>query len=274
MNAAFSRSWRIGLFTGIALAGTAVFLLLPPLQQDESYHHFIDDRTMWGIPNCLNVLSNAPFALVGLMGLWFVGKRRAPHAAGGFLSAGERLSHAVFFLGAFLTCFGSAYYHWAPDDATLVWDRLPMTLAFMGLLAAVIGERIDARAGARLLWPLVIAGAATVWWWRRSGNLWPYAGAQFFSIVLIGLVLLLFAPRYTRSVDLLWVTGFYILAKAAEMLDRPVFLGTGFVSGHTLKHLIAALAVYWVLRMLQKRTALAAPAQSCEVQHGSGDNPN
>jgi hypothetical protein len=133
-----------------------------------------------------------------------------------------------------------------------------MTLAFMALLAGVIGERIDARAGLRLLWPLVIAGAATVWWWRWSGNLWPYAGAQYFSIVLIGLILVLFPPRYTRSFDLVWVTGFYILAKVAEALDRPVFHLTGFVSGHTVKHLVAALAVYWVLRMLQRRSALAA----------------
>ena len=257
MSPALSRRGRIALFTSVALAGTAVFLLLPPLAQPQGYHHFIDDRTIWGIPNCLNVLSNAPFAIVGLMGFCFLGQQRAPSVAGGFLDGRERLAFAVFFAGAFLTCFGSSYYHWAPDDATLAWDRLPMTLAFMALLAAVIGERIDARAGWRLLWPLVIVGGATVWWWRRTGNLWPYAGAQFFSIVLIGLVLVLFPPRYTRSLDLLWVTGLYVLAKIAEALDRPVFAITGFVSGHTLKHLIAAVAVYWVLRMLQKRSALS-----------------
>ncbi len=283
MNAALSRNRRIGLLAGIALAGAAVFLLLPPLRQPQSYHHFIDDRTIWGIPNCLNVLSNAPFALVGVMGLCFLGKKRAPqpprafspsppHPCGGegrgeedsnlFMDRSERLPFAVFFLGAFLTCFGSAYYHWAPDDATLAWDRLPMTLAFMGLLAAVVGERIDAQAGLLLLWPLVIAGAATVWWWRWSGNLWPYTGAQYFSIVLIGLILILFPPRYTRSLDLVWVTGLYILAKVAEALDRPIFTGTGFVSGHTIKHLVAALAVYWVLRMLQKRSVLAPSAQA------------
>ena len=170
MNAALTRPQRTALLAGIAVAGASVFLLLPPMRQPESYHNFIDGRTMWGIPNCLNVLSNAPFAVVGVMGLCFICKTRAPNSTGGFLAQGERLPFAVFFLGAFLTCFGSGYYHWAPDDATLAWDRLPMTLAFMGLLAAVVGERIDARAGLWLLWPLVIAGAATVWWWRRTGN--------------------------------------------------------------------------------------------------------
>jgi hypothetical protein len=269
-----SRRRRIGLLAGLALAGAAVFLLLPPLQQPESYHHFVDDRTFWGIPNCLNVLSNVPFAIIGAMGLSFLWKKREPGSSppprqafgeegrgnedsSRQMPAGERVPLEVFFMGAFLTCFGSSYYHWAPDDATLVWDRLPMTLAFMGLLAAVVGERISERAGLWLLWPLVLAGAATVWWWRWSGNLWPYFGTQYYSIVLIGVLLAAFPPRYTRKFDLLWVTGFYILAKAAEALDRPVYHLTGFVSGHTVKHLIAAVAVYWVLRMLQKRSLLA-----------------
>jgi hypothetical protein len=234
-----------------AVAGIATFLLLPPLAQPQSYHHFVDDRNLLGIPNCLNVISNAPFAVVGVMGLLFLWRER-----GGFLVKREAINYAVFFLGAFLTCFGSSYYHWSPSDATLAWDRLPMTLAFMGLLAAVVAERIEVGAGLALLGPLVLAGAASVWWWRRSGNLWPYACAQFFSIALIGLLLALFPPRYNRSGDLIWLTGFYVLAKIAEAWDRPIYAATGFVSGHTIKHLVAALAVYWVLRMLQRRSPI------------------
>jgi hypothetical protein len=257
-----SRAARVWLLAVIALAGIATFLLLPPMPQPESYHHFADDRRMLGIPNFLNVASNAPFAVLGVMGLRFAGRRRAANAGHSFIEGSERVPFAVFFAGAFLTCFGSGYYHWAPDDATLAWDRLPMTLAFMGLLAAVVAERVDVRAGLRLLWPLVLAGAASVWWWRRSGNLWPYVGAQYFSIVLIGLLLVLFPPRYNRIGDLLWVTGFYVLAKAFEALDWQIYhLTNRFVSGHTLKHLVAALAVYWVLRMLQRRSPLGRSAQ-------------
>jgi hypothetical protein len=246
----------------IALAGIATFLSLPPMSQPQSYHHFADDRRMLGIPNFLNVASNAPFAVVGAMGLRFVCRRRAANAGHSFIEGGERAPFAVFFAGAFLTCFGSGYYHWAPDDATLAWDRLPMTLAFMGLLAAVVAERIDTRAGLRLLGPLVIAGVASVWWWRRSGNLWPYSCAQYFSIVLIALLLVLFPPRYNRVADLLWVTGFYLLAKALEALDWQIYrLTKQFVSGHTLKHLVAAVAVFWVLRMLQRRSPLIRSAQ-------------
>ena len=239
---------------GLALAGAVVFCVLPPLAQPESYHHFIDDRTMLGIPNCLNVISNLPFAVVGVMGMWWLGRKRAPGGKGGFVETRERLPYALFFAGAFLTCFGSAYYHWSPNDATLLWDRLPMTLAFMGLLAAMVAERIEVQAGLVLLWPLVIMGAGTAWWWRWTGNLWPYAGAQYFSIVLIALLLVMFPARYTRSGDLVWITAFYILAKVFEAMDRPVFSWTnGVVSGHTIKHLVAALAVYWVVRMLRNR---------------------
>jgi hypothetical protein len=254
MNSGLSRNGRIRLVAGVALAGAVVFCLLPPLAQPESYHHFIDDRTMLGIPNCLNVVSNLPFAVVGVMGLCLLARKAAPGSEGSFLETGERLPYAVFFAGAFLTCFGSGYYHWSPNDATLVWDRLPMTLAFMGLLAAIVAERIDVRAGLRLLWPLVLVGVGSVGWWRWTGNLWPYAGAQYFSILLIALLMALFPPRYTRSCDLLWVTGFYALAKVFEAMDRQIFsLIRGTVSGHTIKHLVAALAVYWVVRMLQQR---------------------
>jgi hypothetical protein len=121
-------------------------------------------------------------------------------------------------------------------------------------------ERIDVKAGLRALGPLLLAGAASVWYWRRTGNLWPYAAAQYFSIFLVGLIIFLFPPRYSRSADLLWATGLYVLAKFAEAQDANIWTATRFISGHTLKHLIAALAVYWVLRMLVKRSGYSNEA--------------
>jgi len=245
---------RVWLFGALALGGVVAAFLLPPLRQPESYHHFADARTLAGIPNALNVVSNAAFLVVGLMGLWFLAGR--DH----FTDPRERAAYAVFFLGVCGTCFGSTYYHWAPRDATLAWDRLPMTLAFMSLLSATMAERISVTAGARLLWPLVAAGAASVWWWRWTENLWPYLAAQYFSIFLIGWLLVFFPPSYTRNADLLAVTGFYVLAKMAEAMDERIYALTKWISGHTLKHLIAAVAVYWVLRMLRKRAPRSAMA--------------
>jgi hypothetical protein len=249
-----TKSGRIWLVVLVAAVGVLAVLMLPPLQQPQSYHQFADQRAMFGIPNFMNVVSNGGFLVVGLMGLGFLMQKRAAGASGSFIEPSERLPYAVFFLGAVLTCFGSAYYHWAPNDATLVWDRIPMTLAFMSLLAATISERINVKAGRRLLWPLVLAGAGSVAYWRWQGNLWPYAAAQYFSILLVGLLVVLFPPRYSRSTDLLGIVGLYALAKTAEALDDRIFAVARIISGHTLKHLIAAIAVLWLLRMLIKRS--------------------
>jgi hypothetical protein len=232
-------------------------MVLPPLRQPQSYHHFADERTLLGIPNFFNVASNGAYLVIGLWGLIFLARKRAANGQGRFITAGERWPYAVFFFGVLLTCFGSGYYHWKPDDATLVWDRLPMTLAFMSLLAATVVERISVVTGLRLLWPLVAAGAASVWWWQRTGNLWPYAAAQYWSIVLMVLMFVLFPPRYTRTVDLVYATGLYALGKVAEALDGNIYDLTHCVGGHALKHLITALAPLWILRMLMKREAVS-----------------
>ncbi len=245
---------RVWLFVAVALGGAVAAFLLPPVRQSQAFHNFADARTWAGIPNCLNVISNAAFLVPGLLGLCFLAGRDR------FVDSRERAPYALFFVAACCICFGSSYYHWSPRDATLVWDRLPMTLAFTSLLGAMIAERISVAAGTLLLWPLVGAGAASVWWWQWTGNLAPYLVAQYFSIVLIGLLLLLFPPIYTRGADLLGATGLYLLAKVAEALDRGIYALTGWISGHTLKHLLSALAVYWVLRMLRKRTPVVSVA--------------
>jgi hypothetical protein len=252
MSMKLSRPAISWLVIGVAAASVLCVFLLPPLRQAQSYHNFADDRAFFGVPNFLNVISNVGFVVVGLMGLGFLLKKNGPTL--GFIDARERWPYAVFFLGAIWIGFGSAYYHWTPKDSTLVWDRLPMTVAFMSVLAATICERISVRAGLLLLGPLVLAGAASAWYWRRTCNLWPYAEVQYASPLMVGLIILLFPPRYTRGVDLLWAVAIYAVAKIAEALDRPIFSVGRLVSGHTLKHLVAALALFWVLRMLCRRT--------------------
>ena len=246
-----ARAWLVFL---LILVGLVAMFILPPLRQPQGYHQFADRRAVVGIPNFLNVVSNGLLLLVGLMGLRFLAQKRRRTEPGGFIESSERWAYVVFFLGVTLTGFGSAYYHWRPSDSKLVWDRLPMTLTFMSLLAAIITERINARLGVRLLAPLVVAGVASVFYWQWTGNLWPYAGVQFYSPFLIALMIWLFPPRYGRTADLLWVIGIYALAKAAEACDQAILNTAMLLSGHTLKHLIAAVAVFWLLRMLSKRT--------------------
>jgi hypothetical protein len=258
MNERFGFRARVRLIALLILLGLVPIFLLPPLRQPQGYHQFADQREVVGIPNFLNVVSNGPLLLIGLMGLWFLAQKRGGTEPGGFIESSERWAYAVFFLGVTLTSFGSAYYHWSPSDSTLVWDRLPMTLTFMSLLAATITERIQVNLGVLLLSPFVLLGVASVFYWQQTGNLWPYAGVQFYLPFLIALMICLFPPRYGRTADFLWVIGIYALAKAAEACDQAILNNTlMLVSGHTLKHLIAAVAVFWLLRMLSKRTPVA-----------------
>jgi hypothetical protein len=251
------RRGAIGLVGGLAVLASAGALLVPPIPQDPAYHRLADGRAWLGIPNALNVLSNAGFALVGALGLRSVlGGDGA--LAPAFREPRERWPYAVFFGGLLLTGLGSAYYHWAPGNERLVWDRLPLAITLVALLDATLVERVGVRAGLRLLLPLVGLSIASVGYWhlteqRGTGDLRLYALVQFYPLLAIPLMLWLLPPRYTRGGDLLAAAATYALAKLPELADAAVFSLTRVVSGHTLKHLLAALAGYWVLRMLKRR---------------------
>jgi hypothetical protein len=257
-----SRRAGIAVFATVAAIVILAAIFAPPVPQPPSYHNFADQRGWLGIPNFGDVVSNFPFAIVGICGLWFV---LSPQSRERFVDARERWPYALGFCGLLLTAFGSSYYHLAPDNARLVWDRLPMTLVFMPLVAAMIAERISVKAGLWLLPVLTAIGAGSVWQWymselRGASDLRMYAAVQVYALIAL-LVALLLPPRYTRSADLLWVVGFYALAKIFETADRQVFAMTGtLVSGHTLKHLAAAMAGYWVLRMVKTREPIAGPS--------------
>ena len=250
----------------VATLGAALILglvaLVGPIHQPLSYHDFADQRVFLGIPHACDVLSNLGFLIVGFAGLFFLLQRSAASLGRTSVSLAERRAYLFFFLGVFLTAFGSAYYHLAPDNARLVWDRLAMTLSFMALFAAVISERVEQRLGARILAPLIAVGIASVLYWRWT-DLRSIDDLRFYGLVQVGslvgiLGLTAVRPsRYTRAKDLFLVICFYVVAKAFEVLDRLVFALGQIVSGHTLKHLVAAFACYIVLRMLRLRTSLS-----------------
>jgi len=237
----------------IAVGAAAV--LLPRIPQPLSYHDFADQRSLLGIPNFGDVASNLLFAVSGVWGLGFLfGQRGAER----FIDPRERWAYVFVFLGLLLTGFGSGYYHLAPDNARLVWDRLPMTLAFMGLVSAMIAERVSVPAGFYLLPILLLIGASSVvlWWHsevRGAGDLRFYAAVQVYAVLILP-VLLLLPPRYTRSWDFAVVFCFYVMAKIFETADEGNFsIDRNTISGHTLKHLAAGAAGFWILGMIKKR---------------------
>lgn len=247
---------RAGIWLFLTLAAVVAVLALQSPRTDlpPSYHHFADQRTWLGIPNFGDVASNLAFFVAGLCGLVFL-SRKANRAK--FIDPFERWPYVFVFLGLVLTAFGSAYYHLAPDNARLVGDRIPMTIVFMPLVAAQIGERVNIKLGLWLLPLLTAAGIGSVLQWRMTvlhgaADLRFYAAVQLYAVAALFVVLLL-PPRYTCGSDLLAVASLYLLAKICETADHQIFSLGHFVSGHTLKHLAAGLAGFWILRMLQKR---------------------
>jgi hypothetical protein len=255
-------SWRHWVLLAAILAIVAGALLFPRIPQDPAYHNFADQRRLLGVPNFFDVASNLFFLFVGLAGMRFVNKtplsQRSP-----FSDSVNRWSYFIFFVAVCSTALGSGYYHLHPNNETLVWDRLPMAIGFLALLAAILCERVIFQNAPRhLLFLLPVAGAATVFYWQATerqgnGDLRPYAVAQFGTLVAILLVLILFRPTFTRGADFYVALGFYGLAKILEAADRPIFSVGGLVSGHSLKHVAAAISTYWILRMLKLRAPLS-----------------
>ena len=255
-----SYRWKGGVFAAITVAAIVGTFLTPRFDLSPSYYDFADKRLIAGIPNFGDVVSNLALLVAGVYGI-FVTLRVRRH----FNDRREPAAYLVLFLGIAIAAFGSGYYHWAPDDSRLFWDRLPMTVAFMALFAAMVAERTSVRAGNFLLAPLIACGVLTIvyWYWTvQHGNpdLRPYSFVQAYSIIAVLLLLWIFPPKYSRGTDFLIAVSFYAAGKLFEIADKPVFSITGnIISGHTLKHISAAVGGYWLARMLASRKALSAP---------------
>jgi hypothetical protein len=243
-NPQFKR--RIAWLVAIIIAPLLYLLLLhAPIPQDKGYHLFADVRTCLGIQNFGNVASNLAFLLMGAIGALWCNRN---------LKSGARLSWMVFFVGVALVFAGSGYYHATPNDDTLVWDRLPMTLAFMGLFAALMSEHLGAQFEKPVLIPALVIGVASVFWWRYTDDLRVYIWVQGAPLLAIPFILAMFPGRYTHRIYLLYGLAFYALAKVAEYYDRETYALTSlFVSGHSVKHLLAAMAPLFLYLMLRRR---------------------
>ena len=223
---------------------------LEPIVQNMGYHSFADTRKFIGVPNFFDVVSNLPFLVIGILGFRFCMLIK-PFPV--------RNAWAVLFVGVGLVSIGSAYYHWNPSNASLVWDRLPMTIGFMGLFIALLGEYVGNRLATLLLVPAVLLGLASVLYWHWTGDLRPYYWIQLVPLLTIPAVMVLFRNGYSHQWLLLVALVWYVMAKVTESYDLAIFsYSQELMSGHTIKHLLAAAGVYSILLMLQRRKALVS----------------
>jgi hypothetical protein len=239
------------LFT---LSVAVFYMQQPVISQSLSYHQFADQRTLMGIPNFWNTVSNMMFLLVGVAGVQQLSQNRKLV----FRMPQERRAYWVFFIGAIAISVGSAYYHWAPDNFHLVFDRLPMTLAFMSIISVILNERISIKLS-WLLWPLLLLGLVSVLYWYAKDDLRLYLFVQFSPMICIPFILVLFPAPYTQ-VKYLWLCLLgYALAKILEADDVIIYqLTHHIVSGHVLKHIVAAIAMGFVLVYLRKRKLVSS----------------
>ena len=236
-----SRGWRQRATDQLPLVALVVLLaaaaLLPRAMQDQAYHGFADQRPWLGIPRAADVLSNLPFALVGILGIF--------HLVSG---AGKRFTRETqralwcIAIGLVGTAAGSAWYHLEPSDASLLWDRLPLIVVFAGVLGAALAQRFQGYPAQWGLPVLVLLGIVSVVYWSLTGNLAPYLAFQAGGILT--LLLIIVATRNGGDpFPWGWVIAWYALAKIAETGDRALWNATGgLFAGHAIKHLFASLA--------------------------------
>lgn len=236
-----SHSMKLKILVTLVAVMLSVVFFVEPIAQDTRYHQFADVFNAIGIPNIWNVLSNIPFVLIGVFGLlksrkYFLDK---PHEA-------YQMTCQIFFIGLILTGFGSAYYHLSPTNETLVWDRLPMTISFMAFFSFVISFHINQKLGAMALWPLLVIGVASVFYWSYTegagaGDLRFYAVVQFLPIILIPMILIMFPVSNYQQKYVWLLIALYVVAKLMENFDANIYHFLS-ISGHTIKHVIAAFS--------------------------------
>lgn len=236
---------RVGILI-LAMVIVAVFFIQKGvLVQQQGYHQFADSRSFLGIPNTFDVLTNIAFVIVGLLGITLVRSMKT--------SLPTFSSWQWFFISIFLIAPGSAWYHWAPNDSTLIWDRLPMSLGFMALYVALLSEHINLKLE-RFLPLALFLGILSVVTWVVTSDLRFYFIVQFSSFLTIPIILILFRSHFTHKIYYAGALIAYALAKWTETNDRMIFEATNFmISGHSLKHILAAFGLLLLWQMIRVR---------------------
>jgi hypothetical protein len=234
-----------GLFLLLVLLSAIFVFSFPPIPQVPSYHFFADQRSFWGIPRAMDSLSSLLFVPLGIWGLCLIDSKK------------EKCLWSIFFGMTILTGFGSLYYHLDPSNFRLVFDRLPIAIAFMALLSILIGERTKTAIGMYLAPFLIGLGIFSVVWWIKgetegAGDMRLYLWSQLITLIAIFYLVLAFPSKGRK--ELLLAAAFYIFAVVSEFYDGEIFRILGqTISGHTLKHLSAAIAVFFIIKYVQNK---------------------
>ena len=247
---------KIGIALIILLSVLSIVSLFyfDPIAQDNTYHNFADQREIFGIANLLNVASNLPFLIVGWLGVYMTINSKL------HILEKLKMAYMIMFCGLIVIFIGSSYYHLMPNNESLVWDRLPMAVVFMSLFSIIVSEFVSMDLGKKLLFPFIVAGIASVVYWHMTeqigvGDLRFYGLVQFLPIMIIVAILIFFKSSHKSDVyAYTYLLIAYAVAKVFEYYDAQVYEYLILISGHSIKHVIAAVGLYMFL--IKKRIAL------------------
>lgn len=256
---------RTEKFKAVLLITTALILLVlvlsqSPITQPADYYQYADTRAAFGVANFANVITNLPFALIGFLGVRLLSQISRQHVDR-VIEPEVSPAYFLFFQGLIAAALGSAYYHLSPAPFSLMLDRLPICLVFLSLYCLVLSEYIQPSLGQKLLFPLNVYGLLAVIYWYvqtstgdRPADLSAYVLVQLLPVLHLPLILLLYDEKRPGGRYYLAALMSYGLAKLAEYQDNEVFALTGgWISGHSVKHLLAALSGWWIYLLLKKR---------------------
>lgn len=243
-------SFALCLF-GLGLMLVAV--VAPSVEQPAHYHAFADQRSLLGIPHAMDVFSNLPFLLLGLLGLTRLAQVLDPH---------RRSLALLMCLGLLLTFAGSSVYHLAPNDHSLLYDRLGMLVLFSGILSLATADRLGPAAARGVLLAVALGGAASLWAWQASDNLLPWILLQAGGMLVLVSLSFCRAQSGGYGFRLGLCVAWYTLAKLFELTDDHLFHLSGeLLSGHSIKHVLSAAAVLPLLLPLLRSKGLKATAR-------------
>ena len=221
------------------------------VEQAQSYYLFADDRTFFGIPNGLDVMSNLAIVYPGVIGLMLVYERQKNGHE--YRDPIEQTIQYCLFLGMVLTFLGSVWFHLNPNDSTLVWDRLAMTVVMACYCSLIIADRYSIDLAKRIHFPLISIGLLSVIYWEYSGDLRPYFFFKMQPVILVAILLVYGKKTYDRAADYIISMSLVLVATLTENIDKIIFDNLDIISGHTMKHIIAGISLWWIMRMIQKR---------------------
>lgn len=246
---------RLAIIAAISVLLVILTISIPPISQSIEYHDFAGDEPLLGIANFLNVISNLPFLVVGILGILFLKKAKNKN----FFNPKEKIFYYCFFGSVSLVCFGSSYYHLDPHNGTLVWDRAPIVMAVASIFSAILYERINKKLGFNLLYPLMLFAAFSAFYWYYTetigqGDLRLYAFVQIYPLIIVPFIIFLLPGIYDSGKYIIYGLICYGIARVFEIFDVRIHeLTADIIAGHPIKHLFAALGTYYVLVYLKKR---------------------